>query len=151
MKKLDLDTGVQQYEIGKAVVEFNPTDGFFLERVNNALEKINGFQNKYEGQVNAIQAAQNDENELEATQKMFKVSREIDQDMRKVIDDLFNKEGVSYEIFGETSLFALAKNGLPVSINLLIAVGDEINDCIEEAKKAQDSEKMQEYLGKYKK
>lgn len=135
-KVINFDAGVQEYEIGGAVVKFNPTDFFFAERVVNVFDKMDALQQQYQGKLQAI----TDDREV------FNICRDVNRRMMNIFDDLFQAD-VSTKIFGGGSLFAIA-NGLPVWANCLFAVMDEIDATIMEEQK-KTSPRLEAYLKKY--
>lgn len=138
MKELNFDLGVEEYQIGDATVKFNPTDVYFVERISNVFERMDGLQVKYKGQLETVKDGT----------AAFNICRTIDRDMRKIIDDLFGEKEISSKIFGTISLFSIAKNGLPVWANLLLTLMDEVDDAVVTAQ-AESNPKLEEYLKKY--
>lgn len=135
-KILNFSNGVQEYDINGATVKFNGTDYVFAERLVNTFDRMEGLQQKYKGQLQARSG--ND---------VFKACRAIDREMRDVIDALF-ADKVADKIFGTCSCYALA-DGLPVWVNLIFAVMDEIDDTIISEQKKTDP-RLDAYLAKYK-
>lgn len=135
-KCLRVDTGVKDYQINNAVVEFNGTDYVFAEKLVNVFDKMDALQSKYQGGLSMKGA------------DMWKACRAIDKDMRTAIDNLFEQPGVSDLIFGKCSCYALA-DGLPIWCNLLLAVMDEIDETILQQKQRTDP-RLDAYLAKYK-
>ena len=115
-KSLSFDTGVVEYEInGMATARFNPTDAAFAERLYDAFTELDARQDEFEKRVTEIG---------EDGEAMFAYAKERDEEMRGIIDGLLG-EGVADALFPDMNCYALA-DGLPVWINLLFAVAEEI-------------------------
>ena len=138
MKNLQLDLGIEEYQIGNATVAINPTDVYFVEKMSTVFDKMDGLQAKYKGQLETAKDG------VEA----FNICKNIDREMRRIIDQLFDKEGISDQIFGNISLFSIASNSLPVWANLLLALMDETDAAVVQAK-AESNPKLEQYLKKY--
>ena len=144
MKELVLDLGLEEYQLSdkngkvRAVVEFNPTDMYFVERLSNVFERMEGLQDKYKGQIEAAKDGMS----------AFNVARKIDADMHKIVDDLFGEKGITEKIYGKMSLYALGANQIPVWANLLLPIMDEVDGAVKAAQK-ESNPKLQEYLNKY--
>lgn len=144
MKDIVLDLGLEEYQLSdrngkvRAVVEFNPTDMYFVERLSNVFERMEGLQDKYKGQIEAAKDGVS----------AFNVARKIDADMHKIVDDLFGEKGITEKIYGKMSLYALGANQVPVWANLLLPIMDEVDGAVKAAQK-ESSPKLQEYLNKY--
>lgn len=144
-KALNFDTGVVEYTInGAAKVSFNPTDSNFAIRFYEALLDLEGKQDSISAEAHGI----------EDPKEMFDFMAERDSEMRKTVDGLFG-EGFADAVFGGSNCYAFA-GGLPLWMNLMFAVADEIGEAMgrEQAKtdprlKAYDR-KYSELVGKYK-
>ncbi len=137
LKNLNIDLGVEQYQVGNAVISVNPTDIYFVQRMADVFDKMDGLQLKYKGQLEAAKTGT----------EAFRICKDIDKEMRKVIDDLFGEAGISEQIFGKISLFSIA-GGLPVWANLLLALMEETDSAVLAAQ-TERSPKLEEYLKKY--
>ena len=137
MKELQFDDGIQEFNVNnRAVVRFCPTDYQFAERLAQVFDKMDALQQKFQGKITA------------AGSDTWKVCREIDSEMRSVIDNLFDQPGISSEIFGTTSCYGIG-NGLPIWCNLILAIMDVVDADIIAQKKATDP-RLDAYLAKYK-
>lgn len=127
-KSLSFDTGVKEYDLNGAVtVRFNPTDAAFSERLYNAFKELDARQDEFQREVDEIG---------EDGGRMFAYANERDREMRGVIDGLLG-EGVADALFPDMNCYALA-DGLPVWINLMFAVADEIQSAFSEEQKRTD-------------
>lgn len=118
-KSLSFDDGLVEYEInGRATARFNPTDAAFVERLYQAFTDLDDKQEEFQARVSEIGTD---------GAEMFAYAKERDADMRKIIDGLLG-EGVTDALFPDMNCYALA-DGLPVWINLLFAVAEEIEDA----------------------
>jgi hypothetical protein len=147
-KALNFDTGVIEYDInGAATVRFNPTDAKFVERFYNTFKTLENEQDELQSQIEAA----GDDGE-----KILVVATARDNAMRGYIDGLFAQDGIADAIFPNINCYALA-GGMPMWVNFLFAVAEEIESAFAEQGKLHDprmkqlSDKNAELLAKYKK
>lgn len=144
-KVLSFDTGLVEYEINGAVtVRFNPTDAAFTERLYKAFTDLDARQDEFQRKVDEIGGD---------GAAMFAYAKERDEEMRGIIDGLLG-EGVADALFPGMNCYALA-DGLPVWINLMFAVADEIQAAYTAEQKKTDprvagyNERYQGMMQKY--
>ncbi len=114
-KKLSFDTGVVEYDInGAYTVRFNPTDEDFVARLYDAF----GSLEKLQGSLAP-----------DGTDATFARFRELDAEMRTVIDGLLG-DGAASALFPNMNCYAIA-DGLPVWMNLALALVDEVADAFD--------------------
>lgn len=139
MKELNFESGLISYSLnGKCEVSFNPTDSNFVERLYSAFEDLDKKQESYKNQIE----------KMEDKKKIFEFARELDAEMRGIIDSVFNS-AVSDALFGEMNVYAIA-NGLPVWCNLMLAVMDELDTAFAREQKAANP-RITKYMAKYQK
>lgn len=145
-RKLTFATGEVDYEInGVAHVRFNPTDAAFTERLYNTFSDLDARQEEFQAEVEQIGTD---------GARMFAYATERDKDMRGIIDGLLG-EGTADALFPNMNCYALA-DGLPVWINLMFAIAEEIEAAYTEEQKKGDprvegyNKKYQAMLAKYK-
>lgn len=145
-KQLNFDTGIVDYEInGGAHVRFNPADVAFTERFYNTFKQLESQQEEFEKRVAEI-------NEGDRTE-LFAYARERDAEMRERINELF-QDDIADAIFDGCNCYAMAE-GMPLWINFLFAVAEEIRNTYDEESKKQDPRlkqfdaKHEELLRKY--
>ena len=118
-KTITFDTGIVEYEInGAATVRFNPADVNFTERMYNSFMALDERQDEFKRRVDEI-GGDNEE--------MFSYAKERDAEMREIIDALLG-DGVADALFPDMNCYALA-DGMPVWINLMFAIAEEIRDA----------------------
>ena len=146
-KSLTFDTGLVEYEInGMAKARFNPTDAAFVGRLYKAVTELEARQEEFQGRVDEIG---------EDGEKMFAYASERDAEMRGIIDGLLGG-GVADALFPDMNCYALA-DGLPVWVNLMLAVAEEVDAAFTEQQKKGDprakaySDKYAGMMAKYKK
>lgn len=146
-KALNFDTGLVEYDInGMATVRFNPADVAFAERLYKAFTDLEARQGEFQARVDEIG---------EDGEGMFAYAKERDAEMRAIVDGLLG-EGVADAIFPNMNCYALA-DGMPVWINLMLAVAEEVEQAFDGERKRADprarqlSAKNEELLAKYKK
>ena len=111
-KALDFDKGLVEYEVnGDYTFSFNPTDEGFVAGMEEALGALEGLQGRIAGD------------------KSFAAFRELDAEMRAIIDGLLG-DGASEALFGGMNCYAIA-DGLPVWMNLFLALMDEVAEAYE--------------------
>lgn len=138
MKELVFDSGLVTYKINGAVeVSFNPADTAFVEKLYNAFEDLETKQDSYREEA---------ENLKDDGKAMFEFARQRDIEMRNILDSLFNVP-VCDALFRDMSVYAIA-DGLPVWMNFLLAIIDEVDSAYTREKKAQ-SPRVAKYTQKY--
>lgn len=121
----ELNTGVitRTYTVnGGAEISFNPSDITFVGDVFDLLKKMEQLQQ---------------EPVPEDSEQIFAFARKRDQEMRKAIDTVFGA-GTCQRIFGRTNVFS-PSGGVPVCLNFIMAVMDEIETASEQATKLSPS------------
>ena len=146
-KNLNFETGVVEYEInGVAKARFNPTDVNFAQRMYSSFMELDSRQDEFQKRVEDIG---------DDSGEMFAYAQERDAEMRAIIDGLLG-EGVADALFPDMNCYALA-DGMPVWVNLMFAVAEEIQGAFEGEQAKADprlrdiSDKNAELLAKYKK
>lgn len=120
-KSLSFDTGVVEYDINGAVtVRFNPTDSAFVDRLYHTFADLDAKYDEYQRQVEEIG---------DDGPKMFAYASARDREMRGMIDALLG-DGVADALFQDMNCYALA-DGLPVWMNLVFAIADEVEAAFE--------------------
>lgn len=134
---IKFDTGLKEYMLNdKVAVYFNPTSNQFVNDVYGAVTKLDELTEKYRSEVEAE----------EDPSAVFALGREMDTEMRAVLNELFDQD-ICTPLFGKMSVYAAA-DGLPVWANLLLAIIDEMDDAFREAKEA-GNPRIQKYIDKY--
>jgi hypothetical protein len=137
-KSLSVDTGLVEYDInGVTKAYFNPTDANFVERLWQTFTDLDARQDEFQREIDSIG---------DDGAKMFAYATERDKEMRGIIDNLLG-EGVADALFPNMNCYALA-GGLPVWMNLMFAVADEIQDAYTTEQKRTDP-RVKSYSKKY--
>lgn len=137
MADILFDNGLVEYNLnGKCKVVFNPTDMTFIERVFDVFDTLDAKQEAYKADI-----------EGKDGKEIFDIARQMDAEMRDIIDNVFECE-VCDAVFGGMSVYAVA-NGLPVWANLFLAVMDEMDSAFAREKKLTNP-RIQKYTQKYK-
>lgn len=138
MKELSFDSGLVTYKINGLVdVRFNPADAAFVERLYLAFDDLEEKQANYRSELEKMH---------DDPKAVFEFARTRDAEMRALLDDLFGVP-VCEALFGDMSIYALA-DGLPVWMNFLLAVIDEVEATYKRQEKAQNP-RIQKYTQKY--
>lgn len=137
MNTLNFDTGVVTFLVNdKAEISFNPTDSNFVERLFRTFDDLDKRQDAYKEKVSKIGNKR----------EIFEVARRLDQEMREMIDGIFQKP-VCEDLFGGMNVYALA-DGLPVWCNFLLVVIDQIDTTFAREQKATNP-RIAKYTAKY--
>lgn len=142
--ELNFATGLVDYTInGGRVIQYNPTDKLFIEKVFNVFDRLDDKQVLYNNKINVVK------NNAEA----FTLINEMNDDMKAMIDEVFG-EGICDDIFKDSKgnaidLYAVA-DGLPLWCNFLLAVIDTMDTAFTEEKK-KTNPRIQKYIAKYSK
>lgn len=135
-KQLIFDDGLVQFDVnGKAKIMLNPTDSAFVEKLYSSFEALDAKQEAYKARIEKV----GDKKEI------FAIAREMDTEMRGIIDDVFGP--VSDALFGSMSTYAMA-GGLPIWCNFMLAVMDEIDTTFSREQKATNP-RIAKYTSKY--
>jgi hypothetical protein len=139
MKELNFDSGVVTYRLnGKYELSVNPSDVFFVEKLYGAFEALDQKQGEYQ---KAVEAAK-------GNKTLFDVAHQIDCEMREIINQAFGQD-ICTPLFDEVSVYAISANtGMPVWMNLMFTVLDEIDGIVNGAQK-KASERLKKYTSKY--
>lgn len=139
MADIKFDTGVVSFNLnGKATIEFNPTDSVIVEKIYNTFDELDKKQDAYKSEIEKC-ANKRD---------IFDIARRRDQEMRDMIDGLFEKP-ICSDLFGGMNVYALA-DGLPVWCNLMLAVIDQIDTTFSREQK-RTNPRVAKYTDKWKK
>lgn len=142
MSEIKFDTGLKSFTVnGNTTVEFNPADAAFAHRLYTVIDTLQNMENNMPDP--------NPEN----YEDIWKAVGTRENAITKEIDGLFGA-GKSTEIFGNVSPLALS-GGVPLWLNFLLAVMDEMSDEIKEQEKQVDirlqnlKTKYGPYMAKY--
>lgn len=137
--ELNFDTGLKTYSVnGACEVTFNPTDSAFVEKLFRTFDALDQKQEQYRAEIDT----------LSDNREIFRVASEMDAGMRADIDAVFGKS-VCAELFGDMNVYAMA-NGLPVWVNFLLSVIDEVDSAAQTEQK-KTSSRVDKYIAKYRK
>lgn len=130
MAELNFQTSRKTYTVnGGAEISFDPADIGFVHRVYTLLDELK-------------KAWEEPAPDLE---DVFAASALRDQRIRQKIDEAFGDE-VCEKVLGSTNVFSPA-GGMPVCVNFIMAVIDEIDAASE--KEIRPSARTEEYLKKF--
>ena len=130
MGVLNFQTGRKTYTVNDhCEISFDPTDISFVKGLFDLFDRLEKQQDEQ---------PQNPEN-------AFAYAAQRDRELRAEIDALFG-EPVCEKIFGRTNVLS-PSGGLPVAMNFLLALIDEIDEAAE--KETKPSAKVDAYIRKY--
>lgn len=140
MAELIFETGLKTYSLnGKINVEFNPTDSTFSEQLFATFDTLDKKQEAYKAEVEQAKS-------YGGSKKIFEIARRRDAEIRELVDGVFGKP-VCEAVFGCMNAYALA-DGLPVWVNLMLAVMDEIDTAFANEQK-RTNPRVAKYTAKY--
>ena len=132
MGTLNFQTSRKTYQVNNGCeISFDPADIGFVNRLFDLMERMEQRQNE----------------SAEDVKNVFEEFDRKDKQMRAEIDAVFG-EPVCDKVFGTTNVFSPA-GGLPVCLNFLLAVIDEIDTASET--ETRPSARVEAYMSKYEK
>lgn len=145
---LKFESGIREYPLklyedqDPVPVRFNPTNMIFIEHVFTCFDKMDAIQEKYANRLEALREDQD-------FRAVFSFTREMEQELRGVLNEVFYKD-ICTPLFGEFESVYAAANGFPIWANILLAVIDEFDDTFVQEKKKQNP-RLKKYIEKYQK
>lgn len=142
---LNIDLGVKSYTIKPStyedgddavVVKFNPTDTNFSKKIFETFGEMDKMAEEYKKKIERVHG----------TPEIFKISDELDENMRGRINSLFGKD-ICTAVAGDINMYAMA-GGMPIWANILLEIFDKMEDSFSKEKKLSD-EKIAKYTSKY--
>lgn len=132
MGALNFQTGKKTYTVnGGCEIIFDPADIGFVNRLFDLFDKLEKQQEEHP----------------QRPEDAFAYAAQRDKELRAEIDALFD-EPVCDKIFGRTNVLS-PSGGLPVAMNFLLALIDEIDVAAETETKP--SARVDDYIRKYEK
>lgn len=132
MGALNFQTSRKTYTVnGNCEISFDPADINFVNRFMGLMERMEKQQSEPAKEVDDV----------------FAEFARRDKEMRAEIDEVFG-EPICDKVFGRANVFSPA-GGLPLCVNFLLAIVDEIDVVSEQETKP--SEKLTAYIQKYEK
>lgn len=129
-KSLTFETGIVDYDINGVKVRFNPTDENFIGKLQQTFNELDSLEDSL------VDSAD------------FEKFAELDSEMRGKIDGLLG-DGTANALFPDMNCYAIA-DGMPVWLNLLFALFDEVYEACEREYGKSDA-RMKAWSGKYNK
>lgn len=138
MEKLNINSGKKKYMINdtEEYICFNPSSPEFAQKIVDAFRKCHKITEQTKVAFNG------------SADSIFETLNKIDAEIKATIDAAFD-EPVCEKAFEGASAISLS-DGLPIWVNFLMAVIDEIDKSVSEAKTT-ISPSAQRYLDKYQK
>ena len=110
MKRIKLDSGLEELAIGDGILRFNPRDPNLYVRFEQAVQKLE------ETEKELVEKAP--ESGMEAA----KLLHTADEKMKEILGWVFGPGNDFHQILGGVNLLAVAKNGERVVTNLFAAL-----------------------------
>lgn len=111
MKKLNFDTGIEEFEVNGAVLRFNPADPNVYARFAAAAEKITDIEKKL-----VVQDAENSGNQV------LRLMEEADRKAKDILAEVFGSQNDFDKMFNGVNVVAVAANGERVLTNFFAAI-----------------------------
>lgn len=119
MKKLQFDTGVQEYEVnGRGVLRMNPGDINLYNRFMDAKDRIAAIEDEMLATLKENQAG----DETERGARGLQIMGEADRKAKALLAEIFGAGNDFDEIFDHVNIMAQAGNGELVITNFFAAV-----------------------------
>lgn len=132
MGVLNFQTSRKTYTVNDSCeISFDPSDINFVSRLFDLMEKMEKIRDA----------------EPQDAENVFKIAAQRDKEMRAEIDAVFG-EPICEKVFGTTNVLSPA-GGLPLCMNFLLAIIDEV-DAASEAE-TKPSARVDAYMQKYQK
>lgn len=145
MAELNIGSGVKSYIINGCEIKFNPTDAFFTERLCQVLFELDAKRDEKEKEIKAAQKMDG----VEGLKKIFELSRRYDKEMRDTLDNAVGAP-ISQAVAGDISIFAVSEADLPLYVDVIMTLIDQMDAGITAATKAMNP-KLEKYVSKYQK
>ena len=140
--ELRIETGLQEFNLnGKVTVEFNPSDPEFVKKLYQTFSDLEAKQKDFEEESKNIPEDDADE--------VFGFAERKDREMKDRIDTFFGKE-VCKPLFGNMSVYAFNKDGIPVWMALFVAILDQCDSMVDKLGET-GSKTVDKYIKKYQK
>ncbi len=116
MKKINFDSGVQEFQLGSAgVLRFNPADPNLYARFMEAAETIKNLEQELSQQAKELEGAEDGSGAL-------KLLKSADGKMKDTLNQVFGGDTDFDKLLGGVNLLAVGKNGERVVTNLFAAL-----------------------------
>jgi len=115
MKKIQFDTGIQEFKLGGGVLRFNPSDPNVYARFLEAAQKIKGLEQDLAAKAQSLEGQDSGSAALQLMQS-------ADKQMKDLLGWVFGPENDFDKLLGGVNLLAVAGNGERVVTNLFLAL-----------------------------
>lgn len=111
MKKLNFDTGIEEFDVNGAVLRFNPSDPNVYARFLAAAEKITDIE-----QQMVVKNAEN------SGAQVLRLMEEADRKAKDLLAEVFGSQNDFDKMFNGVNVMAVAANGERVLTNFFYAL-----------------------------
>lgn len=134
---ISFDTGLKEYDLNGAVmVKFNPTSVRFAGQLFEGFDAISKVYEEYKDKIAGVEDAE-----------AFDLTHEVEHEIIEALNNCFGCDISG--LFADIGPVDIA-NGLPVWMNLMLAVIDTLDSSLAEEKK-KTNPRIKKYTDKYKK
>ena len=142
MKKLNFDTGIQEFDInGTGILRFNPSDPNVYNRFFESKDRIDKLAEEYTGKEKDAEGVHLDEKGWPA-EKQLAFMRELDTKIKDELSYVFGKENDFDSIFAGVNLLAATTHGDLVITNFLTAILPVIENGAQKYAEVQKNEAL---------
>lgn len=135
---LNFDDGVQEYDLnGKCTIRINPTDFAFVDKMFQTFTVMEKKDENWREKLS----------KTSKTEEILSIYREGSEMIRDAIDGILG-DGVCKAVFGDVNALSFGANGIPIWMNLILAVMDTMDTAYAKAQKAANPA-INKYLQKY--
>lgn len=121
MKKLIIDSGVQEYQLveGGKPLRFNPSDPNVYARFMAAMDKLPAIEDELVSKAKQLEQSDDAQN---SGAEVLKLMEEADQKVKKLLNEVFGGGNDFHEILCGVNLLGVGGNGERIITNLLVAL-----------------------------
>ena len=135
---LNFDDGVQEYDLnGKCTIRINPTDFAFVDKMFQTFTVMEKKDANWREKLS----------KTSETKEILQIYAEGNDMIRAGLDEILG-DGVCAACFGVVNVLSFGSNGIPIWMNLILAVMDTMDTAYAKAQKATNPA-INKYLQKY--
>lgn len=116
-KKLSLDLGIKEYELGGGVLRINPTDPNLFKRFSELIDKLPEIEKRFSEKEDAQADSQAQKGEA-----VIDAMCEFDREVKQELNTVFGLGNDFDKLMSGVNLMSVGKNGELVLVNLIGAI-----------------------------
>lgn len=131
-KKLNLDLGVKEYELGGGVLRINPTDPNLFKRFSSLIDKLPDIEKRFSEEESSLKAS-----DVQKGEAVIDTMYEFDREVKRELNAVFGLDNDFDKLMDGINLMSVGKNGELVLVNLISAIEPIVSQgAKEQAKQA---------------